>query len=125
MVSGGMALCRSPATTYPSVPAAAIGKPSAAEVATALWIRTLHQVMNGTDRNAPPAPTMLETTPIVAPTPNSPALPGSWRIGLGGRIISIPTAETPVKTPNTAASSPEDIPAPTGCPTTDPRTMPG
>ncbi len=81
--------------------------------------------MNGTDRNAPPAPTMLETTPMVAPAPNSPALPGSWRNGFGSMFISIRAAETPVNTPNSAASSPEDMPATICGPTSDPSTMPG
>jgi hypothetical protein len=51
------------------VPASAIGKPSAAEVPTASWIFTLHQVMKGTEMKAPPAPTMAESRPITLPTP--------------------------------------------------------
>ena len=66
----------SPATTKPIVPATAIGNPSAADVATQFRILTLHAVMNGTDRKAPPAPTMLEISPMPPPTAKSPPLPG-------------------------------------------------
>ena len=60
--------CDQPLTMYPSVLASAIGNPIAAPVATALWIRTLQRVMNGTARNAPPAPTNAEANPMPAPT---------------------------------------------------------
>ena len=46
----------------------------AAEVATALWIGTLHQVMNGTDMKAPPAPTMPDSRPMPLPTAAWPRL---------------------------------------------------
>ena len=55
----------------------------AALVATALWMGTLHQVMKGTERKAPPAPTSVERKPTPAPTPARPHQPGSWREGLG------------------------------------------
>ena len=48
------------------VPASAIGKPSADKLATALWIGILHQVMKGTDTNAPPAPTSAQHTDAAA-----------------------------------------------------------
>jgi hypothetical protein len=35
------------------------------------------------ERKAPPAASTLDTPPISAPTPNSPAMPGSWREGFG------------------------------------------
>ena len=45
-----------------------MGKPSAALVATALCMATLHQVMNGTLTKPPPAPTMPDNSPIPLPT---------------------------------------------------------
>jgi hypothetical protein len=51
-----------------------------------LWIGTLHQVMNGTETNAPPAPTSADSKPMTPPAPNVPCGPGSWRDGLGLRF---------------------------------------
>jgi hypothetical protein len=48
--------------------ASAIGKPSAALVPTAWRGGTLHQVMKGTDRKAPPAPTSADRKPMPPPT---------------------------------------------------------
>ena len=42
--------------------------PSAAEVATAWWALTLHQVMKGMLTNAPPAPTKPDKVPMTVPT---------------------------------------------------------
>ena len=94
-------------------------------MSTALWILTLHQVMNGTDRKPPPAPTMLETSPIAPPTPKSPTLPGSSRVGLGLRSSSICVAENATNVPKNAASQAAGI-RPTICgPTSEPAMMPG
>ncbi len=41
----------------------------------ALWTRTLHQSMNGTESVPPPMPTKLDTAPIMLPTANIPDLP--------------------------------------------------
>ena len=95
--------------TKPIVPASATGNPSAADVATALRRPTLQATMNGTDRKAPPAPTMLEISPMPPPTANNPPRPGSTRVGLGLRASSICVAETARKTPKNAASDDVDI----------------
>jgi len=102
-----------------------MGKPIAADVPTALRTRTLHQIMKGTERNAPPAPTMLDTTPIVAPTPKSPGLPGSVRLAFGSRFWSIWTPAKPVNAAKSAATSADDMTATICGPTNEPATMPG
>ncbi|MCY1546430.1 hypothetical protein D9M68_824260 [compost metagenome] len=71
----------------------AIGRPMAAEVPTARCMLTLHQVMNGTERKPPPAPTSCDSVLMVAPTPISPAVPGRLRLGLGLALRNICTAE--------------------------------
>ena len=109
----------------PAVPAAAIGNPNAAEVATALWIRTLHAVMKGTEMKAPPAPTMLEMIPIPLPTPNKPSEPGRLRVSLGFGSSNICAAATPANTPNAAESADEDMSATICGPTSEPSRMPG
>ena len=82
--------------------------------------------MNGTDRNAPPAPTMLEMRPMPPPTANEPALARearawAWACGRAG-CWSPPTA---TNTPKNADSSAVDMP-PTICgPTSEPTMMPG
>ena len=69
--------------------ARAIGKPRAAEVATALCMATLHQVIKGTDTKPPPAPTKLDKNPMKPPTPNIPALLGRVRLGSGFLLSNI------------------------------------
>ncbi|MNN75551.1 hypothetical protein D3C81_1918670 [compost metagenome] len=66
-----------------------MGKPSAAEVDTALCRATLHQTMKGTDRKPPPAPTSPERKPMPAPAALVPAMPGIWRVGLGFLLRSM------------------------------------
>src|SRR5512147_21071 len=110
---------------YPIVPAAAIGNPSAADVATALWILTLLQTMNGTEMNPPPAPTRLEMNPIPEPTPNIPAPFGSSREGLGLRSSSICSAEKPTKTANTIESQKVGRRPAIWAPIRDPTRIPG
>ncbi len=81
--------------------------------------------MNGTDRNAPPAPTMLEINPMPPPTANRPGAPGSSRVGAGLRSTSICVADTATNTPKNAARRGVDI-VPTICgPTSEPTTIPG
>ena len=122
---GGSPVWPSPATTKPIVPATAIGKPSAADVATQLRMPMLQAVMNGTDRKAPPAPTMLETSPMPPPTANSPPLPGSSRVGLGLRSSSMLVAAAATNTPKKADNTAVDMP-PTICgPTSEPTMIPG
>ena len=58
-----------------------MGNPSAALVATALWMGTLHQVMKGTLTKPPPAPTRPDRKPITPPAAIWPAPPGIWREG--------------------------------------------
>ena len=107
------------------VPATAIGRPSAAEVATALWILTLWRPRYGIETKPPPAPSRLEIAPIPAPTPKSGSLPGNWRPGRGALTISIRVAANQTKSPNTAAKTrPGNAPAICG-PTSEPSTMPG
>jgi hypothetical protein len=108
-----------------SVPESAIGNPSAALVATALWMRTLHQPMNGTDRKPPPAPTIPDTVPITAPAPNIPARPGSSRVACGFLFHSICVAENATNSANTSASSCVSICLPIHGPIHDPTTIPG
>ena len=83
----------------------AIGKPSAADVATALWIRTLWRPRYGIEMKPPPAPSRLDIAPMPAPTPNKGAFPGSSRPGMGLLTISIRVAENQTNTPNTAANA--------------------
>ncbi|KAG1363150.1 hypothetical protein G6F57_020954 [Rhizopus arrhizus] len=66
-----------------------MGKPSAADVDTALCKATLHQTMKGTDRNPPPAPTSPDRKPIPAPAALVPTTPGIWRAGLGFLLRSM------------------------------------
>ena len=103
-----------------------MGKPSAALVATALWMATLHQTMKGTEMKAPPAPTRPATMPIRPPTAVAPRRPGIWRPGLGLRSISIWVAEKPTKTANSTPSAwpliSANRPAPDSRP---PATIPG
>ena len=81
--------------------------------------------MNGTVRKAPPAPTMLEMSPMPPPTSARPALPGSSRVGLGLRSTRMLVAATATNKPKNADSSAEDMP-PTICgPASDPTMMPG
>jgi hypothetical protein len=103
-----------------------MGNPSAALVPTAWRTGTLHQVMNGTDRNAPPAPSNPDAKPMPAPTAVWPARPGSCRPGRGGRSRSMRSAVQPMKTAKNSASpwplSSANAPAPAARP---PSTMPG
>ena len=75
-----------PPIRLPTVLAAAMGKPSAALVAIAWWIGTLHHVMNGTETNPPPAPTSPDSAPIAPPMARRPPVPGSCRLAAGGAI---------------------------------------
>ena len=109
----------------PTVPAAAIGNPSAAAVATALWIFTLCRPRYGIEMNAPPAPSRLDTAPMPAPTANSPCLPGSSRPGTGLVPMKIRVAESQTKTPNTAANTRVGSALATCGPISEPSTMPG
>ena len=65
------------------------GESSAALVATALWMGTLHHTMKGTLTKPPPAPTSPERKPITPPAASCPAVPGNWREGAGLRLRSI------------------------------------
>jgi hypothetical protein len=67
--------------------------------------------MKGTEMKAPPAPTMLEMTPMPLPTPNKPSGPGRLRVSLGFRSSSICTAAVLANTPNTPESAAPDMPA--------------
>ncbi len=49
------------------MPTNAMGKPQAAEVATAFFMDILNQCKKGTVMVPPPIPTMLETKPITVP----------------------------------------------------------
>ena len=72
-----------PVTINPIVPATAIGKPHAAEVAMQLRMATLHQVSIGTVSVPPPMPTRAETLPIMLPMPKVPQLVGNSLCGFG------------------------------------------
>ncbi len=63
-------------------------------------METLLQVMNGTEINAPPAPTMADSAPMSPPTLNMPSLWGSTRVGLGLRFKNIWVAEKATNTAN-------------------------
>jgi len=81
--------------------------------------------MNGTDRNAPPAPTMLDTSPMPLPTANNPAAPGSARVGAGLRSMSTCVAAIAMNVPKNAARNAVDM-MPTACePASAPTIMPG
>src|ERR1035437_8795922 len=85
---------------FDKVPASAIGKPSAALVATALWILTLHHVMKGTETKPPPAPTKPDKMPITPPAANMPRGPGSSRDAAGflsSRLLGAEIATNPAK----------------------------
>src|SRR5574343_594738 len=83
----------------------AMGKPRAALVATALWMGTLHQVMNGTLMKPPPAPTKPETNPMPPPAPHWPQVPGMVRLGAGFLSSNIWVAENPTNRANTQAKA--------------------
>jgi hypothetical protein len=89
----------------PSVFATAIGKPSAALVATALCMGTLHQVMKGTEMKPPPAPTRPDKVPIAPPATKRPAVPGICRCGEGCLLRNICVAEKPTKAAKRNASA--------------------
>src|SRR6218665_36378 len=115
-----------PLITYPSTFANAIGNPSAALLATALWIGTLHQDMKGTLTKPPPAPTRPDRNPITPPAATWPAAPGRWRVGAGFLSRNICVAEKLTnrakkiarKAPLSNANTPRLAPRP-------PSTMPG
>src|SRR5690606_39619627 len=86
----GVQTCALPIST---LLASAMKKPSAAEVATALWMGTLPRTMKGTDKNPPPAPTRPEAKPITTPMADVPNLPGMLRSGAGGRPHIMRAAE--------------------------------
>ena len=109
----------------PTVAATAIGRPIAADVATAVCTLTLHRVMNGTARNAPPVPTMPATTPMPAPTANSAPLPGSSRVALGGLLRSMRSAVSQMKLPKIAAISDSGSALAICGPISEPITRPG
>src|ERR1700693_3490549 len=73
----------------------------------------------------PPAPTMLESTPIASPTTESPQGPGNLRVALGLRLRSRLVAVNAANAPNTAARSDVDIPLTIRGPVTEPIRIPG
>src|SRR5690606_6841852 len=78
LISGKSGCCQ-PVQILPTAPARAMGKPQAAEVATACCIRTLHQVKYGTETVPPPMPKMADAKPINPPAtpPQHGARPGA------------------------------------------------
>src|SRR6266508_1647967 len=94
-------------------------------VANALWILTLHHVMNGIRMNAPPTPTMLASTPTPLPTPNIATLPGSWRDGCVLRSISICVAANHANAPQTVPSAALEMWLTICGRTSEPTSMPG
>ena len=60
-----------------------MGKPTAAAVPIACCNLTLQKERNGTVSSPPPIATKLEIIPMMLPAPSMPALPGSFRLGLG------------------------------------------
>lgn len=80
-------------------PAMAIGKPQAAEVATACWIGTLRQTRKGTVNEPPPIPKIAEAQPITPPATVSVGLPGTPRLALGFRSSDNCAATTMAKVP--------------------------
>ena len=85
----------------------------------------LHQVMNGTETNAPPAPTIDDSQPIATPTPNVPAGPGRVRLGSGRRLRNICVAENATKIANRIPSTLPGRATATRAPTSEPTRMPG
>ena len=67
----------------------AIGKPSAADVPMAVIVDTLHQVMNGMVKNAPPTLTIADRNPSTVPAANKPIFPGNVRDAFGFTFTSI------------------------------------
>src|SRR5579864_5574290 len=105
--------------------AIATGSPMAADVATALCTRTLQRVMNGTDRNAPPVPTMPAARPIAVPTANIANFPGKSRIAFGGLDDTIRIAVNQVKLPKMAAMARIGSALAIWGPSNEPTTSPG
>ena len=65
----------------------AMGKPQAAEVATACWIGTLRQTRKGTVSEPPPMPKIADAQPITPPAIVSVGLPGTS--GFVGEFLSL------------------------------------
>ena len=97
----------------------------AALVATALCILTLHQLMNGTDRKPPPAPTSPATVPMTVPAASMPGALGSSRAGDGFLLRIIWVAEKATNRLNTSASRPVSSCWPIQGPIQEPSTIPG
>src|ERR1700712_1034637 len=85
----------------------------------------LQAVMNGTEMNAPPAPTMLDSNPMPAPTATMPVVPGNSREGLGLVFCSSLAAVNAVNVANTPASTAVDIRLTICGPIIEPTRMPG
>src|SRR5262245_33592165 len=125
MLQGGRPTWFQPVATYPIVPATAIGKPMAAAVPMAWMTGTLHQTMNGTDRNAPPTAANADAALITVPAVKSPNAPGSERVGTGLRSSSRFTAAAYTTAANSAANANRGIHDATSDPSRPPKRMPG
>src|SRR5690606_39196652 len=82
-----------PTTMKLIAPARAMGRPQAAEVATAFCMGTLRQLRKGTVSEPPPMPKMAEAQPITVPATLRPTLPGTWPAALGCRRSEEHTSE--------------------------------
>ena len=87
-----------------AAPPTAIGRPTAAEVPTALRMTTLHQARKGTVRLPPPMPMIADRPPMTVPARLMPPQPGRprWAAGLAPNHIC--AATTRAKIPNSARS---------------------
>src|ERR1035437_7229744 len=110
---------------FEKVPASAIGKPSAALVATALWILTLHHVMKGTETKPPPAPTKPDKMPITPPAATMPRDLGRSRDAADFLSSSIWVAEIATNTAKNIANAAEFSCLPIDGPIHEPIRMPG
>src|SRR5215510_14826422 len=123
MLQGGRPTWFQPVATYPIVPATAIGKPMAAAVPMAWMTGTLHQTMNGTDRNAPPTAANADAALITVPAVKSPNAPGSERVGTGLRSSSMFTAAAYTTAANSSANANRGLHDATRFPCTPPNSL--
>src|SRR5450755_4098293 len=85
----------------------------------------LHAVMNGTETNPPPAPTMLDSAPIALPTSHNPKVPGNSRLALGNLFRSKRVAVYEANKAKTPDSHRVDMPLTICGPTSEPIRIPG